>query len=238
MRLFTTSVIAAILAMATASFAQPPKGKAPDDPSPPADPPRFQPPSDAPRPRREPRADDDGPPPPGKARRGDSPSYQQPAPMPVPGMPGPGGFGGGMRAGGPGMGGYGGGGARYGAFGPGGMMPGMPGPANAFGEPPPDDPEMRELIKQDTELEHQSMQLAHRVRDASGDERQKLRESLADTVSKHFEVRQKRRELQIKRMEDELKRLRDEITKRNDARKSIIDNRLREMTGDPRELDF
>src|SRR5215510_7108900 len=129
MRLFTTSVFAAILTMATASFAQPPKGKAPDDPPPPADRPRFEPPSDAPRPRREPRPDDDGPQPPGKARRGDSPAYPQPAPMPVPG-----GFGGGMRAGGPGMGGYGGGGARYGAFGPGGMMPGMPGPANAFGE--------------------------------------------------------------------------------------------------------
>jgi hypothetical protein len=140
-----------------------------------------------------------------------------------------------LRAGGPGIGGYGAGGARYGAFGGGGMIPGMP---NPFGEPQPDDPEMRELIKQDAELEQQSMQLAHRVRDASGEERQKLRDSLADTVSKHFEVRQKRRELQIKRMEDELKRLRDEITKRNDARKTIIDNRLREMTGDPRELDF
>lgn len=136
------------------------------------------------------------------------------------------------------MGGYGGGGARYGAFGGGGMMPGMPGHANPFGEPLPDDPEMRELMKQDAELEQQSMQMAHRVREASGEERQRLRESLADTVSKHFEVRQKRRELQIKRMEEELKRLRDEIAKRNDARKSIIDNRLREMTGDPRELDF
>jgi hypothetical protein len=133
-------------------------------------------------------------------------------------MPGYGGFGGGMRGG--------------------GFPGGMPGGANPFGEPPHDDPEMRELIKQDAELEQQSVQMAHRVREATGEERQKLRDSLADVVVKHFEVRQKRRELQIKRMEDELKRLRDEIAKRNDARKTIIDNRLREMTGDPRELDF
>jgi hypothetical protein len=151
-------------------------------------------------------------------------------------MPGPPNyFGGGMRSGGPAMPGYGGfgGGMRGGGFGG-----GMPGGANPFGEPPHDDPEMRELIKQDAELEQQSVQTAHRVREATGEERQKLRDSLADVVVKHFEVRQKRRELQIKRMEDELKRLRDEIAKRNDARKTIIDNRLREMTGDPRELDF
>src|SRR5262245_45861956 len=200
MRLFTTSVFAAILAMATASFAQAPKGKAPDEPPPPGDRPRFEPPSDAPRPRREPRPDDDGPPPPGKARRGDSPQYPQPSPMPVPPGGMPGGYGAGgiyVRPGSPGMPGYGafGGGMRGG----GGFGGAMPGPANAFGEPPPDDPEMRELIKQDAELEQQSMQLAHRVREASGEERQKLRDSLSDTVSKHFEVRQKRRELQIKR---------------------------------------
>ena len=113
----------------------------------------------------------------------------------------------------------------------------MPGPAGPFGEPH-DDPEMRDLMKQDAELEHQSFQMAQRIREASGDERQRIRESLGDVVSKHFDVRQKRRELQIKRMEEELKRLRDEIAKRNDARKAIIDNRFRELTGESRDLDF
>jgi hypothetical protein len=115
------------------------------------------------------------------------------------------------------------------------MMPGMPG---GFGEPPPDDPEMRELMKQDAELEQQSVQMAHRVREATGEERQRIRDSLADVVVKHFDVRQKRRELQIKRMEEELKRLHDEIAKRNDARKTITDNRFRELTGESRDLDF
>jgi hypothetical protein len=158
--------------------------------------------------------------------------------MPVPVLPGAGGFGGSMRGGGPGMPGGFGGGFGGGMRGGGGFGGGMPGAVNPFGEPPHDDPEMRELMKQDADLEHQTMQTAHRYREATGDERQKIRDSLADTVSKHFDVRQKRRELQIKRMDEELKRLREEIAKRNDARKSIIDNRLREMTGEPRDLDF
>jgi len=220
-----------ILALSLPAYAQPPKGKAPDDLPSAGDRPRLEPPSpgDAPRPRREPRPDDEGPPRPGKAAsrpRVDSGSYPQAAPMPAPGLPGPGGFGGGF--GGAGFGG----GMRSGGFGG-----GMPGPAGPFGEPH-DDPEMRDLMKQDAELEHQSFQMAQRIREASGDERQRIRESLGDVVSKHFDVRQKRRELQIKRMEEELKRLRDEIAKRNDARKAIIDNRFRELTGESRDLDF
>jgi hypothetical protein len=97
---------------------------------------------------------------------------------------------------------------------------------------------MHDLMKQDAELEQQTHKIAQEYRTASADERPRVRESLADVVAKHFEVRQKRRELQIKRMEEELKRLRDEIAKRNEARKTITDNRLRELTGEPRDLDF
>ena len=39
-------------------------------------------------------------------------------------------------------------------------------------------------------------------------------------------------------MEEEIKRLRDAITDRNKSRDSIVDNRVRELTGEPRDLDF
>src|SRR5205823_9306401 len=85
-----------------------------------------------------------------------------------------------MRPGGPPMqGGYGGG-FGGGMRGGGGMMPGMPGGPGPFGEPSPDDPEMRELMKQDAELEQQSHQMAQRVREAGGEEKQRVRDSLAD----------------------------------------------------------
>lgn len=144
-------------------------------------------------------------------------------------------FGGGF--GGGGFGGYGRGGfGGEGGFG-GGPGFGMPGPP--FGGPmPPDDPEMRELLKQDTELDRQSHDVATAFRRARGEERDKLKAELVQLVGKHFEVRQKRRELQLKRMEEELKRLRDAIGERNESRESIIGNRLREMIGEARNLDF
>jgi hypothetical protein len=136
-----------------------------------------------------------------------------------------GGFGGGMR----GSGGFGGG--------MGGMRGGY-GSYGSGGEGPPDDPEMRDLMKQDADLDRQTHETAVRMREARGEDRAKLKSQLADMVNKHFDIRQKRRELQLKRMEEELQRLRDAIAKRNTSRDSIVENHLRELTGEPRDLDF
>jgi hypothetical protein len=132
-----------------------------------------------------------------------------------------------------GRGGFGGGfGGRGGGFGvP--FVPGVPGV-----ETPAEDPEMRELMRQDVDLDRQAHELASRVRSARGEDRTRLREELAEIVKKHFEVRQKRRELQLKRMEEELKRLREAIGERNESRATIIDNRLRELLGESRNLEF
>jgi hypothetical protein len=136
--------------------------------------------------------------------------------------------------GGRGRSGFGGGGVggRSGGFG--GMMPGL----SPFGEPPADDPEMRDLLRQDMELDRQAHEMAMRVRNSRGDERSKLRAELGEVVNKHFDVRQKRRELQLKRMEEELKRLRDAIGERNESRSTIVGNRLQELLGESRNLEF
>jgi hypothetical protein len=135
-----------------------------------------------------------------------------------------------------GGGGFGGGGARAG--GPGMVPPGFGGFGGYGGPPQPDDPEMRDLVQQDVELDRQAGRLASQIHSASGEERMKLKPQLAQLVSKHFDVRQERRKLQLKRMEEELKRLRDEIGKRNDSRESIVGNRVSELIGEPRDLDF
>jgi hypothetical protein len=148
-----------------------------------------------------------------------------------------GGFGGGGFGGGEGgRGGFGGG---YGGMPmPGGYggMPGMMG--GPGGQPPPDDPEMRELMKQDADLDREANDLANRLRRASGAERDKLKGELADLVNKHFDARQKRRELQLKRLQEELERLQSAISKRNASRESIVKNRIAELTGEPRDLEF
>jgi hypothetical protein len=138
-------------------------------------------------------------------------------------------FGGRGQRGGFGGGGFGG---RGGGFG--GMMPG----AGPFGEPAGDDPEMRELVKQDVDLDRQAHEMAMRVRNSRGEDRNKLKAELAEVVNKHFDVRQKRRELQLKRMEEELKRLREAIGERNESRSTIVGNRLQELIGESRNLDF
>jgi len=241
----TAATIVTLVALHGSSSAQAPR---PDDPSRST---ADRPLADTPRPRREPRPDEDSPPPPpGKGPKGkaDGPRNTPPASTPnafAPGFPStplPPGAAPGQpvfpRDVPPGAGRafYGFGAAQ--AF-PGrpGIMPGALGGPAPFGEAP-DDPEMRDLMKQDAELEQQTHNIAHQYREAGAEDRPRVRESLADVVAKHFDVRQKRRELQIKRMEEELKRLRDEIAKRNEARKTITDNRLRELTGEPRDLDF
>jgi septum formation topological specificity factor MinE len=87
-------------------------------------------------------------------------------------------------------------------------------------------------------MERQTMELVAQVRRAAGDEREKLKKDVSDLVAKHFDVRQERRKLQLKRLEEELKRLRDAITKRDDSSDSIVKNRISELIGEPRELDF
>jgi len=51
-------------------------------------------------------------------------------------------------------------------------------------------------------------------------------------------VRQRRRDLQVKRMAEELERLRTAIQRRNESRQAIIEQRLRDLLGEPRDLDF
>src|SRR5262245_33261871 len=179
------------------------------------------------------RTEDDGPSP-GKAQ----PRAKTDAPRAgSPDGGGPRGFGGGFG----GRGGSGGGGGFGGGFGgprfvPAG--PGMPGPGGGYGVMPPEDPEMRALMDQDAVLDRETHEIADRVREMRGDDRNKLKTQLSDLVNKHFDIRQKRRELQLKRMEDELKRLREAIAKRNESRESIVDTHIRELVGEPRDVDF
>jgi len=232
MRVFITSqvVLAGLMAFSLAAYGQQPPDRGGDRP----------PPADAPPPRGGPRADEGRTPPPG--RGGPRPKAESPDQPNPDGAPR--GFGAGFprspnfqppsRAmGGAGFGGgFGGGG--YGA-----PMPGMmPGPGMFGGEGPPDDPEMRELMKKDAELDRHAHEIAAQLREMRGEERTRLKTRLSEVINEPFEVRQKRRELSLKRMEEELKRLRDAIADRNKSRDSIVDNRVRELTGEQRDLDF
>ncbi|MCE9524559.1 MAG: hypothetical protein K8R36_00725 [Planctomycetales bacterium] len=220
---------ATLLAFSLAS-AQEPKAKDP----PPAEPKGERAPPREPRreggPNRPPPRDD-----------GD-PDGLRDRPPPREGGPQPrGGFGPGGPSG-PGPGGPGGfrpGDGR--GRGPGGFGPG-------FGGPPgighggegffPDDPEMAALNRAEYDLDQQTRDLADKLRGAKKEDREKIRTEISEAVTKHFDVRQKRRELQIKRMDDELKKLREAMTRRNESKDQIIKKRLAELIGNEDDLGF
>jgi hypothetical protein len=101
-----------------------------------------------------------------------------------------------------------------------------------------EDPEMYGLLAADMQLERQSGALAEAFRRAAPDDRAKIKTELTSIVNKHFDVRQKRRELQMKRLETELQRLREAIAKRNESREAIVAERISQLAGETKDLEF
>ena len=222
----SAAVLSLLVVLSTTCFAQPQPVRPPDGPL-----------RDEAATTRDRRPGDDAPPPPGKGGprpKGDAGDkrgafYEAGGYAPRPG--GSGGFGG--YWGGAGSGGGFAGGMSMPRPGP--NMPGLPFP---FGDQSPDDPEMRDILRQDMEMERTTHDLARRIHEARGEERPKLKAELSEIVNKHFDVRQKRRELQLKRMEDELQRLREAIATRNKSRDTIVTNHIKELVGEERDLEF
>jgi hypothetical protein len=121
-----------------------------------------------------------------------------------------------------------------------GMGPpfGPPRPRDDFGNLERNDPEMFKALKEEAELERQTLELSRQFRQAPKDRREELKKEIEVTVGKHFEVRQQRRLLEVKRLESEVQRLRDSIESRNKVRAEIIKRRIGELTGEGDELQF
>ena len=100
------------------------------------------------------------------------------------------------------------------------------------------DPEMYKLLKEDADLGRQSFDLAQQYRRAVGDQREKIKDLIAKTVNKHFEVRQQRRVLELKRLEGELKRLQESLDRRAKARKELVEKRVSDLLGHEDEARF
>jgi len=100
------------------------------------------------------------------------------------------------------------------------------------------DPELYEAERQDMELERKTFELVGQFRQAPPDGREALKMAIQEAVAKHFEVRQKKRQLQLARMERDLRRMREEIERRDAAKDQIVGRRLKELIGEPGDLDF
>ena len=120
------------------------------------------------------------------------------------------------------------------------MLPPPPPPTGPFqdwGQMEKSDPELFKLLKQDHELDRTTRLLTMQYRQTI-DEKSKaeIGAQLAETVAKHFDVRQKRRALELERLEKELNRMKALFEKRNTSRDKIIEQRLKELKGEEESL--
>ena len=113
-----------------------------------------------------------------------------------------------------------------------GSLPGMMG-GMMSGPPSENDPEMAEFAEAEMELAHYADQvLSLYVAADKADDQKRLKTDLRDMLTKQFDVQRQRRELELSRIEERVKKLRDQIKKRNDARDTIIDRRLEQLTNE------
>ena len=118
------------------------------------------------------------------------------------------------------------------------MLPPPPtGPFQNWDQLEKSDPDLFKLLKQDAELERTTRQLTMQYRQTvDADSKAEIGAQLADTVAKHFDVRQKRRALELERLEKELDRMKELFEKRNQSRDKIIEQRLKELKGEEESL--
>jgi hypothetical protein len=101
-----------------------------------------------------------------------------------------------------------------------------------FGLDAPMDPdtEMNKLLQEEAAAEQQVAKLVEAYSHAEGESaRSGIKSNLSSTLEKEFDLQQKRRDLELKRVEERLRNVRELMKKRNDARRSIIDNRLDQL---------
>jgi hypothetical protein len=92
------------------------------------------------------------------------------------------------------------------------------------------DTEMNKLLQEEAAAEQQVAKLVEAYTHAEGEaKRSGIKTNLSSTLEKEFDLQQKRRDLELKGVEDRLKKVRELMKKRNDARRSIIDNRLDQL---------
>jgi hypothetical protein len=88
------------------------------------------------------------------------------------------------------------------------------------------------------ELARQSQALVKQMGKATGDEKDKLKTKLTETLEKQFDMRQKRHEKELAALEAQVKKLKDMVQKRQDNRRDIISRRIDQLLRDAEGLGW
>ena len=88
------------------------------------------------------------------------------------------------------------------------------------------------------ELERESRELARRAREAEGTGRSELEDELRQKLEEIFDAKMELRRERIERFEERLRAERESYQRRDDARESMIERRLRDLMGEDDALEW
>lgn len=98
------------------------------------------------------------------------------------------------------------------------------------------DPEMYGLRVADIQLNREIDRLEQRLKQARDEDDRKaykdFRKELEDVLAKHFDVRQDIRQREVAYLKDRVEKLEEELDQRDDDRKDLIEQRLKELAGE------
>ena len=102
-----------------------------------------------------------------------------------------------------------------------------------------EDPARYEQEVKIRELERQSHKLADTYRNSTDEKaRNEIRLNLATLTTRLFDLREARRQNEVKRMERDLERLRANLAERQKHKQQIIERRVAQLLGDPRNMEW
>ncbi len=94
------------------------------------------------------------------------------------------------------------------------------------------------MNQEEMQLLHESEELVKQLGKAEGDNKEKIRSKLTETLGKQFDARQKRHETEITNLEAKIKKLKDMVQKRQDNRREIISRRMEQLVRDAEGLGW
>ena len=95
------------------------------------------------------------------------------------------------------------------------------------------------LVDASGQIDAEAIRLTRQLTDAKTDaDKDKLKEKLKDLLVKQFDERQKRHEKELEALEAQVKKLKEMVNKRQDNKREIIDERIKQLQRDAQGLGW
>lgn len=97
-------------------------------------------------------------------------------------------------------------------------------------------PEQFERVIQEQKMEREARNLAEKYRQSKDDkEKEAVKKELRKLLEKIFDLKELDKQEEVKRVEEQLNKLKEKVNKRKSERDKIIDDRLKQLTGEKEE---